>query len=296
MNIGILTFREQDYHPNNRLIHAALNAGHHVVLLNPKRCYSSLSTGSYSVACSKGKLELHAVLPRIGASIDQYTLGLVRQFELQGIRVVNDSAAIERTRDKFRALQELARGGIGIVETCCVNNLQNLRSAVSELGGYPVVLKLRSSRQGRGVTLAESEETARFIIENLREPGTGIIVQRFYPIEQRKDIRLLVVGDRVVGAALMSPPPGDFRSNVHVGGRGEAIDPGAELSRLALGASRTLGLEIAGVDIVAPKKGDPVVLEVNYAPGFRGLEAATGLDIAREIIGYVSETETRRPS
>ncbi|HIC85721.1 MAG TPA: RimK family alpha-L-glutamate ligase, partial [Desulfobacterales bacterium] len=241
------------------------------------------------------EVEIHALLPRIGANIDDYTLGLVRQFELQGVRVINNSIAIERARDKFRTLQELARGGIRVVESCCVNNMQNLKRALDALGPYPVVLKLRSSRQGRGVTLADKEETARFIVENLRQPGRGIIVQRFYPNEERKDIRVLVVGDKVAGAALMTPAPGEFRSNVHVGGKGEAIDPGPELRGLALEASKLLGLEIAGVDILIPKEGPPMVVEVNYAPGFQGLEAVTGLDIARVIIKYIT-TSAGRPS
>ncbi len=289
MQIGILTFRGKDYHPNMRLIQEASKLGHHVVLLNPKACFSSLVKPPYQVSCDSPDRRIHVLIPRVGAGIDDYTLGLVRHFELMGVRVINGSSAIEKARDKFRSLQELAGKGIEVVESCYVNNAENLKEAVEHLGGYPVVLKMKSSRQGRGVTLLSSEEAALFIVENLREPGLGIILQRFYPNEGREDVRILVVGKEAVAAAIMKPKEGEFRSNVHLGGKGAAIDPDPGLKSLAVRATKALGLEVAGVDLVVTGTGRAMVMEVNYAPGFRGLESATGTNVGASIIRYVEK-------
>jgi len=170
-----------------------------------------------------------------------------------------------------------------------VVNLQGFEGAVKGLGGYPVVAKMPSSRQGSGVVLVDSPVTAEFIMHNLQDNSKGVLVQEYIAPRGRREIRALVTGDRVTGAMELRPNPDDFRSNIHLAGQGKGVTLDRKLSDLAIRSTRSLGLEISGTDIIVGKDGTPRVIEVNYSPGFRGLEKATGLDIASGIVGYVED-------
>jgi ribosomal protein S6--L-glutamate ligase len=162
---------------------------------------------------------------------------------------------------------------------------------VAQLGGYPVVAKMPSSRQGNGVMLVENGATASFIMNNLMDNARGVLVQAYIPPEGRTDIRAFVLGEKVVGAMALKPNPADFRTNIHITGGGRKVTLEPRLSHLAVRSSRALGLEISGCDIILQKDGSPKVIEVNYSPGFRGLEAAAGLNIAKEIIHYATTSK-----
>ncbi|MGB6011098.1 MAG: 30S ribosomal protein S6--L-glutamate ligase, partial [Desulfobacterales bacterium] len=100
----------------------------------------------------------------------------------------------------------------------------------------------------------------------------------------------LVVGGKIAGAIELWPREGDFRANIHLGGESRPKDLSHELEDIALKATDALGLEIAGVDLILDQNGRINVIEVNYSPGFRGMEAATGLDIAGRIVNYLAAT------
>jgi len=290
MHIGILSARTARYHPNRRLIEAAAQAGHRAVLLHPKNCISNISADSLSVEISGAPQKIDVLLPRIGASINQYALTLVRHFELSGIPVVNDFQSLLLTRNKFLSLQTLARNGIPVPESYYVSNIKNFEQAVSRLGGYPVVAKIINSRQGKGVMVVESAIIAKFIMDNLMDRSQGLLLQQFIHPDRRRDIRALVLGDRVVAAMELKPSRGDFRTNIHLNGKGRTTTLDKEIQELAVRSSRALGLKISGTDIILDAHGAPWVIEANYSPGFRGLEAAAGLDVASNIIQYVVQT------
>ncbi|MCF8145050.1 MAG: RimK family alpha-L-glutamate ligase [Deltaproteobacteria bacterium] len=287
MDIGILSVQDERYPPNQRLMEAAARSGYRARLIHTRDCLPKIIGGRPGMTVeSGGKPDI--LLPRIGATINDYALGVVRHFELSGVAVVNGIKAILLARNKFLSLQALAAAGLPVPDTLLAVNARGAQEAAETLGGYPVVAKMPSSRQGQGVLRIDSAITSDFVMENLQDNSRGVLVQEYLIPENRRDIRAFVVGGEVVAAMELTPLAGDFRSNIHLTGSGKGLTLDEELSELAVRSAEVLGLEIAGTDIIVDKEGTPKIIEVNYSPGFRGLEQATGVDIASRIIGYVS--------
>ena len=287
--IGVLSVRDRRYHPNRRLIEAALRFGHNVTLIHTRDCLSELDPAGSKIKIAAGDGYPDVLLPRIGATINDYALTIVRHFERSGIRVINGFDSILLARNKFLGLQALAHNGIAVPHSYLVINFKGFERAVAALGGYPVVTKMPSGRQGTGVALVDSSAMAAFIMHNVQDIANGLLVQEYIPQRGRRDIRAFVVGDRVIGAMELMPKAEDFRSNIHLTGEGTPAILDKSLSALAIGSAKALGLEVAGTDIIVDESGRARVIEVNYTPGFRGLERATGLDIASNIIAYVAD-------
>ena len=290
MHIGIITTRSSRFHPNRRLIVASGACGHEVLLIDLAKCLSELENGKVGMEAPFQIDRLDALLPRIGATISDYALSLVRHLELTGLRVINGFQSILLSRNKFLGLQTLAHRGIPVPRSFLVRDLKDFQRAVEKLEGYPVIVKTLNSMQGRGVMLAESAGTAEFITANSGNRSGGLLVQKYIPSHKRRDIRVFVTGKKAVAAMELKPREGDFRSNISLGGKSRPLALDRELEELAVQASTALGLEISGVDILLDAKGSPMVIEANYCPGFRGLEAATGLDIASRIVQYVAQS------
>lgn len=288
MIIGILSVRDSAYHPNQRLIEAASQSRHSVRIIHTRDCVSEIDLGRLTLKI-EGSDRPDVLLPRIGATINDYALGVVRHFELSGVPLVNGFYSILLARNKFLTLQTLACNGVNVPDTYLVVNFQGFEEAVKGLGGYPVVAKMPSSRQGSGVVLVDSPVTAEFVMHNLQDNSRGLLVQEYIAPRGRREIRAFVIGGRVTGAMELMPNPDDFRSNIHLAGQGKGVTLDPKLSDLAIRSAKVLGLEIAGTDIIVGEDGAPRIMEVNYSPGFRGLEKATGLDIASGIVGYVED-------
>jgi ribosomal protein S6--L-glutamate ligase len=287
MHVAILSVRDETYHPNNRLMAAAVEMGHRVSLIHTRDSLSCIQEGQQTVSLPEADPP-DILLPRVGATINDYALSVVRHFELSGTRVVNGFESILMARNKFMGLQRLARQGVSVPDTYLAVTREGFERSVEQLGGYPVVAKMPSSRQGNGVMLVEDQATAAFVMNNLMDNTRGILVQEYIPPEGRTDIRAFVLGDRVLGAMSLKPKPGDFRTNIHITGEGRLLTLSPDLSKLAVQSSRAFALEISGCDIILQESDSPKVLEVNYSPGFRGLERATGIDIAKRIIHHVT--------
>jgi ribosomal protein S6--L-glutamate ligase len=289
LNIGIITVRGPDYHPTRRLAEAAGKRGHAVVPIHPYRVWPGYDNGKPVVAgLSAGKMP-HVVLPRQGADVGDSCLALVKHFDLMGIPVINDFDAIRLSRNQFYTLQSLSAVGVAFPDTVFINNVDGIGPAVGQVGGYPVVVKQVSGRQGKGVVRVASRREADELAATGLDRRSGLLVQRFLPPEGRGDLRVFMIGDKVAGAIELKPPAGDFRANYHISGESRAVDLSPEIAATALSAAKALDLEIAGVDIIVPAGGGAMVIELNYSPGFKGLEAATGLDIAGMIIDYAVE-------
>jgi ribosomal protein S6--L-glutamate ligase len=230
-----------------------------------------------------------AVIPRIGASITHYGLAVLRQFEMQGVFPLNESVAIGRSRDKLRALQLLAREGIGLPVTAFAHGPRRAEDVVKEVGGTPCVIKLLEGTQGRGVILAETAASAKSIIEAFSAANMNILVQEYIKEAGGSDIRALVVGRTVVASMKRSSKTGEFRANLHRGGRAEATELSDEELRTAVRSAEALGLNVCGVDLLRSSRG-PVVLEVNSSPGIEGMEAASRVDVAGAIIEFLEKT------
>lgn len=288
MRIGIITVRDADYHPNRRLMEAAREQGHDLVLVHPYHLLPILEQGTPELAGLPDGKTLDVVLPRQGATVGEGCLPLIRHFRMMGIRVINNLEAILLARNKMLCLQALSGAGLSVPGSCFVNIDTEFSTAVERLGGYPVVVKAVTGRQGEGVILAESERDIKGIRSAFVEGGRGLVVQHFIPPMGRQDIRVLVLGGQAIAAMSLHPREGDFRANFHLSGQSRPIILTTALEETAIRAAQAVGLEIAGVDLMVEQEGCSYVVEVNYTPGFKGLEEATGQDIAGKIVQYVT--------
>ena len=288
MKIGILS-RKAELYSTRRLVEAARERGHAVHVINPLRCYMNITSHSPAIHYKGEQLEgFDAVIPRIGASITFYGTAVVRQFEMMGVYCVNESVAISRSRDKLRSMQLLARKGIGLPVTGFAHSTKYTDDLIDLVGGSPLVVKMIEGTQGVGVVLAETKKAAQSVIQAFRSLKANILVQEFIKESSGRDIRCWVVGEKVVAAMLRQGPDGEFRSNLHRGGRAEMVRITPEERSTAVRAAKIMGLRVAGVDMLRSNHG-PVVMEVNSSPGLEGIEKATGKDVAGLVVAYIEK-------
>ncbi|MGB0767521.1 MAG: 30S ribosomal protein S6--L-glutamate ligase [Phycisphaeraceae bacterium] len=293
MKIGILS-REPKNYSTRRLREAGKARGHDVRVFN---------TLGFSIHVEEEEPSLYyknkpmpnydAVIPRIGASITFYGTAVVRQFEQMGVYTHNTSWAISVSRDKLRSMQMLSRHTIGIPDSAFVRAKNEVIPAIRRVGGAPVIIKLLEGTQGVGVILADTEKIAEAIIQTLQSTKQSVLVQKFVKESKGKDFRAFVVGGKVIAAMKRQAVGDEFRSNVHRGGQATQIELTEEYQKTAIHAAHIMGLRVAGVDMLEGEDG-PKVLEVNSSPGLEGIETATGVDVAGEIIKDLEE-QTRFP-
>ena len=283
----VMLSRNAELYSHRRLREAAEARGHTMDIINPLRCYMNIASRRPEVYHNGEKLPRYdAVIPRIGASVTFYGLAVLRQFEMQGVWPLNESVAIGRSRDKLRALQLLARDGIGLPVTAFAFDPKEAGEVIRLAGGAPVVIKLLEGTQGIGVVLADTERSAVSVIEAFRTADVNILVQEFIKEAGASDLRAFVIGGKVVAAMERSGAAGEFRSNLHRGGSATRARITPEERSTAIRAAKAMGLNVCGVDMLRSNHG-PVVMEVNSSPGLEGIEAATGLDIAGKIVEFL---------
>lgn len=288
MKIAILS-RSTRLYSTNRLIEAGKDRGHEIRVIDPLLCYMNITSHHPSVHYKGEPLKgYHAIIPRIGASITFYGTAVVRQFEIMEVYCVNESVAIARSRDKLRSLQLLARKGIGLPVTGFGHSTKYTNDLIDLVGGAPLVIKLLEGTQGIGVVLAETHKAAESVIEAFRGLKANILVQEFIKESEAKDIRCFVIGNKVVAAMMRIGKEGDFRSNIHRGGRTEPIKITPEERSTAIRAAKIMGLNVAGVDLLRSNHG-PVVMEVNSSPGLEGIEQSSKKDIAGLIYEFIEK-------
>ncbi len=286
MKIVILA-RNPKLYTHRRLVEVAEQRGHEIRIINTLRCYMNITSHRPEIRYAGEKLEhFDAVIPRVGASITFYGLAVLRQFEMMGVYPLNESVAIGRSRDKLRALQLFARKGIGLPVTGFAHSPDDTQDLIRIAGGAPLVLKLLEGTHGKGVVLAETHNAAASMIESFRGLKAHFLAQEFIKEAGGSDIRCLVIGDKVVASMMRQGKEGEFRSNLHRGGTASTIRITPEERSTAVRAARTLGLNVAGVDLLRSNHG-PVVMEVNSSPGLEGIEGATGKDIAGLMIAFI---------
>jgi len=283
----VMMARNADLYSHKRLVESAEARGHEIDIVNTLRCYMNIASRRPEVYYNGEKLPKYdAVIPRIGASVTFYGLAVLRQFEMQGVYPLNESVAIGRSRDKLRSMQLLARDGIGLPVTTFAHDPKQTEEVLRLAGGAPMVIKLLEGTQGIGVVLADTDRSAKSVIEAFRGAGVNILVQEFIKEAGGTDIRALVVGGRVIAAMKRTGAEGDFRSNLHRGGSAQAIRISPEERSTAIRSAKAMGLGVCGVDMLRANHG-PVVMEVNSSPGLEGVEKATGIDVAGKIIEYL---------
>ncbi|NUN15939.1 MAG: 30S ribosomal protein S6--L-glutamate ligase [Myxococcales bacterium] len=285
MKIAILS-RKSSLYSTKRLKEAGEQRGHQMRVVDYVRCYMNITSHMPTVIYHGEPQTYDAIIPRIGASYTFYGTAVVRQFEMMGVYPANESQAITRSRDKLRSLQLLSRKGIGLPVTGFAHSTKDIDGLINIVGGAPLVVKLLEGTQGIGVVLAETKKAAESVIAAFRELDANILVQEFIAEAGGSDIRAFVVGGKVVAAMRRQGAPGEFRSNLHRGGKATVVKLTPEERSTAVRAAKAMGLNVAGVDLLRSRHG-PLVIEVNSSPGLEGIEKATGVDVAGSIIEFL---------
>lgn len=295
MKIAILSNGPGNY-STKRLKEEALARGHEVSIVKYRDCYASIEKNNPTVSYRGMDLAaFDAIIPRIAANMTRYGTAIVRQLEMQGVYTVSSSIAINRSRDKLRSSQVLARAGVGIPKTVFSRNSTDIDDLIEKLDGTPVIIKLARGTHGNGVVLAETKKAAKSVLQAFylsNDDGTNILLQEFVKESAGTDIRAFVVGSRVVASMQRQSLDDDFRSNLHKGGEGTKIKLTEEERKTAIKAAKAMGLNVAGVDMMRSDRG-PLVLEVNASPGF-GVEKVTGRNVASAILDYIERNAKRR--
>lgn len=289
LKIGLLASDESLY-SNRRLMEAGAERGHKMVFINVKQCYMKLDASQPEAHYRGGRLlnDLDAVVTRIRPSMTFYGTALARQFESMGIFTTNSSSAITQSRDKLFSLQLMLKSGISIPTTGFANSPMDTNDLIDMVGGAPLIVKLLEGTQGRGVVLAETPKAAESVINAFKSLRANLLVQEFVKEAEGKDLRCFVINGKVVASIERTAAPGEFRANIHRGGSAAIVKITKEERILAIKAAKSLGLDVAGVDIIRSKKG-PLLLEVNSSPGLEGIEAATGKDIAGMVVSSIEK-------
>jgi ribosomal protein S6--L-glutamate ligase len=288
MKIALMA-RNPNLYSHQRLIEAAEARGHEIEVIDTMRVYVHIASHRPEMYYRGEKVEgFDAVIPRIGASVTFFGTAVLRQFEMMGVYPLNESVAIGRSRDKLRSHQLLARKGIGLPVTVFAHSTSRADEIVEMLGGAPVIIKLLEGTQGIGVVLGETTAAAKSMIQAFGGLKANILVQEFIKEAGSSDIRCLVVGDKVVASMMRKGAEGDFRSNLHRGGSALTVKITPEERSVAVRAAKVMGLNVCGVDMLRSNHG-PVVMEVNSSPGLEGIEKATGINVADQIIEFIEK-------
>jgi ribosomal protein S6--L-glutamate ligase len=287
MNIGVLTVNDFSFHPNMRLKQAAEGSGNEIVLINPYDILCSLKDNGFEFFIEKMHKDLDVIMPRQGSPMGDYGLVLLRQFMHFGIPLVNSLKGVTIARNQYITLQTLVSSALPVPSTLFITKLASFLPAVKKLGGFPVVVKQVDGMGGDGVIKVNSQTEAERFLNRFLKDRKGLIVQKFFSPQDRTDIRVFVIGDKIAGAMALSPGNNDFRTNIHQKGHARPIELTKACASIALKATKACSLQIAGIDLIMEKGSTPLIIEVNYSPGFKGLEQATGKDIAKQILDFI---------
>ena len=272
---------------------AARARDHEVIVADPLDFHIVVQKGRPSLYLGDMPApECDIVVPRIGASITTYGVAVVRQFDMMGVPVLNTAIAIARSRDKLRAMQLLTKKHIDVPTTVCARTPDAVPVALG-LIGTPAIVKLQQGTQGIGTMIAETPQAVSSLLETLWAMGQDIILQEYIAEARGRDLRVIVVGNRVVAAMRRQAKSGEFRSNLHRGGLGVRVRLDPRCAQAAIAAVKVMGLDVAGVDMLESREG-PKILEINSSPGLEGIERTSGVDVAGAIVRYAERVLLRR--
>ncbi len=293
MKIFVLSVGENIY-STKRLVEEAEERGHDVRVVNHTKCSVKLGKGRPQIIFEEENIidKADVIIPRIGGSVSRHGAAIVKEFEMNGVFSTARSLGILRAQNKVRTLQIMNRKNVPIPQTVFSTNTKNIKEQIELLGGPPIIIKLQEGTQGLGVVLAETQKSAKSIIDTFYTMNASFMLQEYIEESNGEDIRAIVVGNKVVAAMKRKGEVGEFRSNIHRGGTGEVANISVKETRIALQAARHLGLPVAGVDMILSKRG-PLLIEVNASPGLQGVEAYTKVNIAEHIIKFL-ETNVRK--
>ena len=283
----VLLSRGPELYSTRRLATEAERSGWMVDIIDPLALTIVVDEHGPRIFHKGWPVDCEAVLPRIGYSITRRGVAIVRQFEQLGVIVLNSSQGILRSRDKLVACQMMAEKRVPVPITAHVGAWEDTDRAVRRVGGTPCVVKSTEGTHGSGVFLVNSFQQARQLVYQMLERGMRPLVEEYIEESHGSDVRALVVGGKVVASMRRKAHGSEFRSNFHLGGSVSKVELTEEQERIAISATETLGLELAGVDMLDSSRG-PLVLEVNSSPGLEGIEGATRENVAGRVAERLS--------
>lgn len=291
MNIAILS-RGENLYSTRSLFKAGASRSHTMEVLDPTRCTQAIEDGRPVLYFDGEPVDdLHAVIPRIGASNTYFGAALVRHFQSMGVFCVVRAEPILQSRNKWTCNQVLAHAKIPVPKTV-LGTSGDVEGMLAIFGEPPYIIKILQGTHGQGVILAETHHSALSTVETLLTAKVRFVIQEFIAESRGSDLRAIVVDGKVVGAMKRQSRKGEFRSNLHRGGSSEVIKLTYAEENLALRAAKALRLGVCGVDILQSKRG-PLVLEVNSTPGLEGIETTTGISISGQVISYIERNNRR---
>lgn len=286
MNLKILS-KNNNLYSTNAIVQAAIKRKHYVQVIDPSLCELTIGDPTKLTARGQKISKATAIIPRIGATHTLSGSYTIRQFEQLGSYSLISSEALLASRDKWKSLQRINQAKIPIPKSIFIDNPCNFEY-IFENFKFPVILKLLESTHGKGVILVENPIGLKTCLETFTQLNQAVLIQEFISEAQNKDIRVIVLGNEVIAAMEREGQKGDFRSNLHIGGSARPISLTLEEKQIAIKATKVLGLEFAGVDLLRSNRGS-LVLEINSSPGLEGIENCTGIDIAKEMIKYIEK-------
>ncbi|MCD8404173.1 RimK family alpha-L-glutamate ligase [Tenacibaculum dicentrarchi] len=289
MTIFILSVSDQIY-STQRIYNEANRRGHNVRIINHLKCSIKLANGKSEIIYNgENIIDIpDVIIPRIGASATRHGAAVVKEFELNGTYTTATSLGILQAQNKVRTLQIMNQKNIPFPDTIFAVNPDNIDEQVNLLGGAPIIIKLQEGTHGSGVILAESNKSAKSIIDTMYSTNASILLQEFIKESNSEDIRAFVIGNKVVASMKRKGSENDFRSNIHQGGSGFKVNLSEEEKEIAIKATQYLNLPIAGVDLIRSKRGS-LLIEVNTAPGLQGIENYTKHNTAKAIIKFLED-------
>ncbi len=291
MNIAILS-RGESLYSTRSLFKAGQSRNHEMEVLDPTLCIQSIENGKPVLYFNNELVDdLHAVIPRIGASNTYFGAALVRHLQSMGIFCVVKAEPILQSRNKWTCNQILAHNRIPVPKTV-LGTSGDVERMLEIFGEPPYIIKILQGTHGHGVILAETYQSALSTVETLLTAKVRFVIQEFIAESDGADIRVIVVDGNVIAAMKRQSRAGEFRSNLHRGGSSEVIELSLAEENLALRAAKALRLGACGVDILQSDRG-PLVLEVNSTPGLEGIETTTGISIASKIISYIERNKRK---
>lgn len=271
-----------------RLLQAGRARNIPMIILPPNKCDLIVSQhNKNSILFDGAPMVLpDFVLTRTGSPTTYYALSIIRQLEYLGCYVCNNAEGVLGVKDKLYMHQKLALSKLPTPKTMLAKFPLN-EELVESIIGFPLVIKNITGTQGEGIYLCKNRESFRNIMELIYSynPNANIILQEFIHNSFGRDLRVFVVGGKVIGCIERTSVRG-FKANYSKGGHVKVFKVTPEIEKLALEATKLLGLEIAGVDLLFDNEGFKVC-EANSSPGFQGLEEAIGQHVAETILDYI---------
>lgn len=288
MKVAILS-QDASLYSTRRLLEAGLERGYEVQVIDFLRCAITLHTQRPQL-WHKGQRcpTFDAAIPRIGPGKAVYGTAVVRQLEVMGVPVLNSADAIACARDKLHCYQQLASKGLPMPATGFTYASKDIETVLSCMDSKAVVIKLLRGSHGIGVVLAETLQTARALFEAFRGVDADVLVQECIDEARGVDLRCFVIGNQVAAAIQRKGPPGEFRANLHRGATAHPVELTEQEKAIAVAAAQAIGLQIAGVDLLRTQQGS-LVIEVNASPGLEGIEKATQIDLAAQVMMFLEQ-------